>query len=293
MARELGFWDYALAAVTWRVPVKGLGNVRLNLAVLGLFALAGILNPGFWLLGAALEAGYVLFLAGNDRFQKLVQALEVARRTGRAVRRGGKTAERQADLLEVLDTAGRMRHQRLAAVCAAILQTADGSSGPMGGTELRSGGLDQLLWIFLKLLVSRQRIAFILSQTSQVEIEKEIAATSKRLEGEAESSALGRSLKGTLDIQKRRLENLLKARESLAITEAEIDRIEKQVALMREELTVSSDPEMMTARLDGIVDSLQGTTKWMSDNDELFGQLDGGPLSPELLSEIEGGAKKT
>jgi len=107
------------------------------------------------------------------------------------------------------------------------------------------------------------------------------------------TSALGRSLRGTLDIQKRRLENLLKARESLAITEAESDRIEKQVALKREELTVSSDPEMMTARLDGIVDSLQGTTKWMSDNDELFGQLEGGALSPELLSQIEGGAKKT
>jgi hypothetical protein len=293
MPGELGFWDYARAAFAWRVPVKGLGKVRLNLGVMGLFALAGIVNPGFWLLGVALEAAYVLFLAGNERFQKLVQALEVAKRTERAVRRGGRAAERQASLLGTLDSAGRMRYQRLAAVCASILQTADGSSGPVGGTELRSGGLDQLLWIFLKLLVSRQRISFVLSQTSQAEIEKEIAATAKRLEAEAETSALGRSLRGTLDIQKRRLENLLKARESLAITEAEIDRIEKQVALMREELTVSSDPEMMTARLDGIVDSLQGTTKWMSDNDELFGQLEGGALSPELLSQIEGGAKKT
>jgi hypothetical protein len=289
MPKEPGFWDYAWAAVTWRVPVKGLGNLRLNLAILALFALAGLINPGFWLLGAALEAAYVFLLAPNDRFQKLVQALAAAKRTGRAIRRGGQAAERQASLLGVLDTASRIRYQKLAAMCASVLQTADSSSGPVGGTELRSGGLDQLLWIFLKLLVSRQRIAFILSQTSQTDIEKEIAVTSKRVEGEAETSALGRSLRGTLDIQKRRLENLLKARESLTITEAEIDRIEKQVALMREEITVSSDPEVLTARLDGIVDSLQGTTKWMSDNDEVFGKLDGESLPPELLSEIGGG----
>jgi len=253
---------------------------------------AGILNAGFWLLGGALEAAYLLFLAGNERFQKLVQALEVARRSERPSGRGGRPAERQANLLGVLDSAARMRYQKLGAICASILQTADGSSGPVGGTELRSGGLDQLLWIFLKLLVSRQRIAFILSQTSQADIEKEIAATTKRADAEGETSALGRSLKGTLDIQRRRLENLLKARESLAITEAEIDRIEKQVALMREEITVSSDPEVLTTRLDGIVDSLQGTTKWMSANDELFGRLEGDTLPPELLSEIGGGAKK-
>lgn len=293
MPRELGFWDYAWAAFTWRVPVKGLGNMRLNLAVLALFALAGLLHPGFWLLGAALEVGYVVSLAGNDRFRKLVQALRVTRRTERAIRRGGSLAQHQASLLGVLDTAGRLRYQKLAAVCAAVLQTADGSSGPVGGTELRSGGLDQLLWIFLKLLVSRQRIAFILSQTSQAAIEVEIAAAEKRLAAEGEGSALGRSLKGTLEIQRRRLDNLLKARESLTVTEAELDRIEKQVALMREELTVKADPEVMSARLDGIVDSLQGTTKWMTDNDELFGRLDGESIPAELLSQLEGGARQS
>ena len=291
MPKELGFWDYARSAVVWKVPVKGLGSLRLNLAMLAIVAVAGIINPGFWLLGAALEVVYVFSLAGNARFQNLVRALETEKRARRAVRQGGEAAERQVNLFASLDAAGKLRYQKLAGLATAILHTADGSSGAVGGREIRSGGLDQLLVIFLKLLVSRQRIALILSQTPQKDIEAEIAATEKRLQGEAESSALARSLKGTLDIQKRRLENLLKARESLDITEAEIDRIEKQVALMREEITVSADPEVLSTRLDGIVDSLQGTTKWMSDNEELFGSLGGETLPPELLTELEGGSR--
>jgi hypothetical protein len=289
MPDELSFWETAKAAIVWKVPVKGLGNLRLNLAGLAVVALAGVLHPGFWLLGLALELVYIVSLAGNERFRTLVQALRASRSAGRA---GGRATPRRANLLGVLDSAGRARYQKLALTASSILQTADGSSGPVGGVELRSGGLDQLLWIFLKLLVSRQRITLILSQTSQPDIEREIEATRKRLEAEAHGSALGRSLQGTLDIQKRRLENLLRARESLSITEAEIDRIEKQVALMREEITVSSDPELLTARLDGIVDSLQGTTKWMSEHDELFSRLDADTLPPELLTEIEGGGRK-
>jgi hypothetical protein len=285
--RELRMWDYIRAAFAWRVPVKGLGLVPLNLFILPVFAVLGILNPGFWLLGGAAEIGYLFALAGNSRFQALVQGMRLARKQGVPL----KDDDKRARLIAALDSASRSRYQALSGVCASILSTAESGTGPVRGAELESGGLGQLLWIFLKLLASRQRISQILAQTSRKDIEAEIAATTERLSKESQSSPLYRSLAGTLDIQKKRLDNLIRADESLKITEAELERIEKQVALMREETSVSSDPELISVRLDGIVDSLQGTTKWMTEHDEIFSRLDSDTLPPELL-EGEGGLSR-
>jgi hypothetical protein len=282
MEREMRFWDFLKAAFMLRVPIKGLGHFPLNLILIPVFAVLGILNPGFWLLGGALETIYLFVLAGNPRFQNLIRGMKLSQRPSGIPL---KDLEKQARLIASLDAAGRTRYQAIFQSSSSILQTADSSSGPVGSTELKSGGLAQLLWIFLKLLVSRQRIAAILSQTSPKDIEGEIASTTVRLSSESESSPMYRSLKGTLEIQQKRLDNIQKAAESLKVTEAELERIEKQVALMREEVSVSSDPELVSVRLDGIVDSLQGTTKWMNEHDELFGQLDSDTLPPELLTK--------
>jgi hypothetical protein len=282
--QEPRFRDFLVAAFTWKVRIGGLGHIPINLLIIPVFLVLGLLNPGFFLLGVAAEAAYLFGLAGSSRFQKIVQGLRLLRAQGAPL----KDSERQAQLLAALDEQARTRHQAISRTCASILQTSESFSGPVGGAELKSGGLDQLLWIFLKLLVSRQRISMILSQTSSSTLEEEIASTRRRLEAQDESSPLSRSLKGTLDIQIKRLENIQRAAESLKVTEAELERIEKQVALMREEVSVSSDPQFLSVRLDGIVDSLQGTTKWMTEHDELFSRLDADTLPVDLLAETPG-----
>jgi hypothetical protein len=286
VADELKFGDYLKAAFTWRLGIGPLGHLPINLVILPVFAVLGMINPGFWLLGAAVEVGYLFALAGNPRFQKIVQGMRLMGARGAPV----KETEKQARLIQALDSQSRSRYQSLSQTCVSISQTAEVSGGPMGGAELKSGGLDQLLWIFLKLLVSRQRISMILAQTPPAALDAEISATRQRLQGQDESSALYRSLKGTLDIQLKRLENIQKASESLKVTEAELERIEKQVALMREEVSVSSDPQFLSVRLDGIVDSLQGTTKWMTEHDELFGRLEADTLPVEFLGQTGGAA---
>ncbi len=285
--RELRFWRYLLAAFGWKVPVRGLGHVPLNLLGVIIFGVLGLVNPGFWALGLGVEVTYLAWLGSNERFQKLVLALHLEREKEREKSRPESytaAAIKQARLIALLDRESQARYQALRQACGAVVQTADSNAGLVGSTELKSGGLEQLLWIFLKLLLSRHRIQMILAQTSKADIEREIQAAEARLAAEPEGSAVQRTLRGTLDIQKKRLENLLQAGESLKVTEAELERIEKQVALMREEVSVSSDPELVSVRLDGIVDSLQGTTKWMNEHDELFGQLDSDTLPPELLT---------
>ena len=277
-----GIGRYMRAAFVWKVNVRGLGNVPLNLFLVAVFVVLGLANPGFWLLGAALEIGFLLLLAGNERFQKLVAALDATKargsKSGQTGADGVAAFERQARLIASLDPASRNRYQAAAQICSEVLKSTEGSAAGAGDL-LQSGGLGQLLRIFLKLLASRQKVSAILSQTSRNSIEADVKGAQEKLAGMDGSSPVARSLKATLEIQQKRLDNLMRAEESLKVTDAELDRIEKQAALIREELNVSGDPQFLSVRLDGIMDSLSGTTKWMSEHDELFGGMEAeGPM---------------
>ena len=71
MAPRPGFVDYVAAAFN----ARPLGMfVAPNWIGLGAFGLLGIVNPGFWVLGAGLELGYLMVLATNPRFQRVVAA---------------------------------------------------------------------------------------------------------------------------------------------------------------------------------------------------------------------------
>src|SRR4026207_1741003 len=44
---------------------------------IGAFALLGLVNPGFWVIGAGLELAYLYALAMNTRFQKFVSGSQM------------------------------------------------------------------------------------------------------------------------------------------------------------------------------------------------------------------------
>lgn len=263
----LTFWDYVKAAFHSRVEVRFLGHIPLNKLLLGGLAILGVANPGFWMLGIGLEAGFLLLMAGNERFQKVVQAGQMEQSTQ-------TWAERQNRVLAGLDPESQGRYRRLLDSGAAVLRSTEHL--PEGGVEedLRAGSLSQLNWMFLKLLASRSRIREILAQTSRGDLEREMETLAGKMAKEDPASPVVRSMQGTLDIQKRRRDNILQAESSLKVIEAELDRIEKHVALLQEESQMSSDPTRLSDRLDGVMESLQGTSKWMAENDELFGSLE-------------------
>jgi len=272
----LTYWDYVKAAFHLKVLVPYLGHMPLNKVLLGGLAILGFANPGFWLLGVAIEAAFLLLLAGNERFQRLLQANRMEQSTQ-------NWAERQRHLLAALDPESQRRYRRLLETGAAVLHSSENLPVKETGEDLRAGSLNQLNWMFLKLLTSRNRIREILAQTSKKDLEQEIDELTGKLAGEDPTSAVARSMQGTLDIQKRRLGNILQAESSLKVMEAELDRIEKHVTLLQEESQVSSDPAMLSDRLDGVMESLQGTSKWMAENNELFGRLEEANMPKTLI----------
>ena len=78
MADKPGFMQYLTAAFNARPFGMFVAPNWMGLAAFGLL---GIINPGFWVLGAGLEIGYLLALATNV-------ALSPHRRRAPAVRRG-------------------------------------------------------------------------------------------------------------------------------------------------------------------------------------------------------------
>ncbi|HEX3048717.1 MAG TPA: hypothetical protein VHY08_28475 [Bacillota bacterium] len=250
----------------------------MNKLILAGFAILGFGHPGFWFLGLAYEVGYLLFMSGSERFQKLVQGVELQETQADA-------AKRQAEVLAALDKPSQERYRRFTQSCNELLQITKSNPGTIGIEGIRAGDLNQLLGIFLRLLNSRQKISRILSQTTREALEQEIKNLSAKLAKEPEGSPVFRSLKGNLDIQNRRLENRLRAEESLKVAENELDRIESQVTLITEETTVSSDPEVLSVRLDGVIQSLQGTTQWMSEHGEFFGSLETDSVPADVLTQ--------
>lgn len=276
----LNYWDYVKKAFNWKVRLPLLGHMPLNKLLIVGFAILGFAAPPFWLLGLALEGAYLLFLPGSNRFQKTVQKLI---RGEQLLKAQQNWAEKEQQMLSGLALEDQRRYGRLWERCAGLQRSSASGDAMVKVEQLAAGGLAQLLWIFLKLLDSRRRIQDIIDSTSLKELNREIEVLQAKLAKEPEGSAVAKSLKGTLDIQQRRLENYNKADESLKVTEAELDRIEKQITLLAEETAVTSDPAQMSSRLDGVVQSLQGTTRWMSENAEFFGSLEEEPPPVNLL----------
>jgi hypothetical protein len=270
---SLSFWEYLKAAFHLKVRSKALGHLPLNKLILGGLAILGLGHPGFLFLGLAFESAYLLSLSGNDRFQRIVQGekLEENRKL---------QAEKQQGVLQALSLDDRDRYNDLECKCEKILNKYGLPTPASGLKSMQSDELTQLAAIFLKLLYSRRTSREMLEELSEKNMREEIRLIEEKLAGVAEGSALARPLKGTLEIQKRRLDNLLRVKESLKVTEAELDRIEKQVTLISEESVISGDPQILTSRLDGVIRSLEDTQKWISDNSELFAAMESDSHAP-------------
>lgn len=270
--RPLGYFDYVKKAFWRKVDVRGLGALPLNPMALAAFAVLGMANPGFWLLGAALEVSYLALRSSSARFQKLIEGERLL-----ALQEGWE--DRVHAAVENLAEKRRERYRRLLGQCRAILGTgAPLDEDTLGGLrDMKERNLNQLLTIFLRLLTSQEVIRDYLSRVDTKGLEGEIAEVEKQLadlDPEADG-ALTRSLQGTLDIQRKRLENLEKAQASLRVIDAELQRIEQQVELLREEAAIAGDPEALSNRLDSVTIQMTETSRWMDANQQLLGSLGG------------------
>lgn len=271
MPAKTGFLDYVRAAFNAR-PFGMF--VAPNWIGLGAFGLLGLMNPGFWVLGAGLELGYLLTLSTNPRFQRAISSkpLSAAR---------SEWNDRIQRLTGQLNDEDQGRYAALAERCRSIidLQVHGGTEVPHG-VETQADSLGRLSWMFLRLLVARGTIMSVLGGGEDNEVlEQRRTALKRQVASESVAPELRRSLEGQIEILEQRIEQRKQAEHKLAYIDAELARIEEQVELIREQAALSTDPELLSRRIDEITATLGGTGQWIRDQQKVYGAME------DLLSE--------
>ena len=275
----MSYWDYVKAAFWKPVRSRVLGAMPLTQMLLVSFGLAGFVNPGFWLLGLA---GIVAFVGGrsaSERFQKLVEG-------ERLLARSGNAEDRMKAAYDRLQPASQARYRALVVVCREVLGLG-AAPGEGGLTDFRAGNLNQMLWLFLRLLASRESITDTIARVDRRQLESGFEGLKARLASAGDpEGALARSLRATLEILEKRLANLDGATNSLAVIDAELERIEQQVRLVREESAVSRSPEALSARLDAVSSTLSETSRWMDQHADLMSDLTSADLDDAGIASL-------
>jgi hypothetical protein len=269
-----GLRDYLRAAFSAR-PIGMF--VPPNWVGLAAFGLLGLLNPGFWIMGFGIEMAYLGILASNERFQRNVAALQQWES-----RRQWQT--RMEELVQQLVPEAQRRYRALESRCSSILEQQQRAAVVPSGLEAQGEGLGRLLWLYLRLLLTRQAIDRIVREAAGSgdegsQIEERIRRLETHLSESTVSEELRRSLMGQIEILKQRLQKRSEAHDKLAFLDAEMMRLQEQVELIREQAILTTDPQLVSTRIDQITASLDGTNQWIQEQQKIYGAAE------DLLSE--------
>jgi hypothetical protein len=271
MVAKPGFLDYLSAAFNAR-PMGMF--VAPNWVGIAAFGILGAANPGFWVIGAGLELGYLLSLATNKRFQQTVsmKPLNAARQ---------EWNQRIQRVLGRLDANDRREYDALAERCRSIVDMQmNNAAEPPDGLEQQAESLGRLSWMFLRLLLARRTIGQVMGGAqNDVELQRRIASLERQQAQPGLSEELARSLSGQLEILRQRLQQRTDGDRKLAYIEAEVERIQQQVELIREQAAMSTDPELLSRRIDDITATLGSTGQWIRDQQQVYGAME------DLLTE--------
>ena len=223
------FLTYVGVAFRWHWNLLALGGC---IAFAFLSGLPGLILP---LLGAA-EIAYLGLLSTHPRFRKSVDARRF---------KDTSATERELELhniMSVLSEADAHRFQSLRERCAVLNRLARQFRSAASSAEDRLGSmhvdsLERLLWMFLKLLYSKDAVIRFLEETDREALVAEIAESEKQVETlkkEARRENLIRSLEDKLATMRQRLANYDASRENFELIVAELDRIEQKIAAVSE-----------------------------------------------------------
>ena len=253
-------WRYFQKAFWARPQIPGLGRVPVNALLLAGFGILGFGHEAFWFMGAGLEAAYLAALVTNERFRAWVDAvhLETAATP--------ESSESQA-ILPTLSKARQDRHRKVQSTIEETFRYYRKSDVGEVLVETNRAALDQLSLFHLKLLAAEQGLDDLRESTKEETLRKEIAQVRRELGYEKITPTLRTSKQATLNILEKRLANLERRGQSLAEIEGDLERIEAQVELARENAAMGSQPETVSANI-RLASRLLDETTWSSSDSQ-------------------------
>jgi hypothetical protein len=244
-------WRYLKAAFFVGMDVPALGRVPVNVLTTAAFAILGFGHPGFWLLGIAAEAAILPALAFNKRFQNVVDA------QSRQLSSGDSEAKRNS-LIQLLPSDYKKRLADLQRKCGKVLEVYRNAQAEDFLIETNQHALDNLTWVYLKLLIARYHLLTAGTEDTPDSLLKRISTLEKELRDTDESPALRQSKAATLEILKRRVTNIQRREQSLEEIESDLTRVESQVDLILDNAAMQGKPQTISSDIELASDLVTG-----------------------------------
>lgn len=245
-------------------------------AAAAMLPLSGVLLP----LVAAGEVAYLAGLVSMPRFRAAIDAkLHASTRAARGADRGAPLAAPSViETLNRLPGDARHRFQRLHRRCVEMRAIAAGVRGAAheqagGAEEIRTPGLDRLLWLFLRLLLSKAALDRFLASMDEGEITarlQELRRTLAAAQGSGDERVV-RSLQDSVAMGELRLDNFARAKKNAEFVSIELDRIEDKIQALAEMAVNRQDPDFLSSQVDSAAESMRQTEKAVSELQHLTG----------------------
>jgi hypothetical protein len=268
---------------------------RWNLLLfLGATAAAAI-SPFPDLLLPLVGAGELTFLTGLisvPRFRAAIDAKVHAARQGAAPGAAGPQvpAVSLVTMLGGLPSAARARFERLHARCLEMRKIAAGVRGAAGdqtggAEDIRTPGLDRLLWLFLRLLLSSTALDRFLQTMNGQEISTRLEELRKSLAAAQPGGdeRVVHSLQDSIAMGELRLDNYGRAKKNAEFVTIELNRIEDKIQALAEMAVNRQDPDFLSSQVDSAAESMRQTEKAVSELQHLTGLGDELQEPPAIL----------
>jgi hypothetical protein len=281
--RPAGMGDYVREAFLFRWNLLFfLGGA----AAAAMTPLAPVLLP----LVAAGEMTYLTGLISIPRFRAAIDAkVHAAGSAARTPAVPGAPPVSVVTMLTGLPAEARGRFERLHTRCVEMRGIAAGVRGAAGdpgaaGEEIRTPGLDRLLWLFLRLLLSKAALDRFLESMNEGQITARLVELRKSLEGaKGGDERIVRSLQDNLASTELRLDNYMRAKKNAEFVSIELDRIEGKIQTLAEMAVNRQDPDFLSSQVDSAADSMRQTEKAVSELQHLTGLADELAEPPPIL----------
>lgn len=267
-------WKYIKAAWNAKFGMP----VPLNWFILGFIAVMTYWHIGFLLIGAGVEFGYLLFLSTSASFQKMLAKRDTDASTALVMDKINKQ-------LKQLAYEDQNRYTELVDRCQTIIKQQVHETPP-ATLEDQAQGLSRLANVYLQLLISKNAIEQSPVDTDAPSLVKTIRAVEKKLQDNSLSAETKKSFQSQLDILHQRQQAQVDTTQRLEYVEAELQRIEQQIELLREQTVADTAPAIVSGKIDAVTSTLTGTNDWMKDHKALFGSIDDAWSSPPPIVQV-------
>jgi hypothetical protein len=260
-------------------------------------AAAALLSPLTGVLLPLVAAGELTYLTGLISVGKFRAAIDAKVHGARTTRDGAAEAGAPpvslVSMLTDLPAESRTRFQKLHTRCVDMRTIAAGVRGASveqdtSAEEIRTPGLDRMLWLFLRLLVSKAALDRFLQTTNEQEMSARLAELRKSYSTAQEKAdrdeRIVRSLQDSIAGGELRLDNYGRAKKNAEFVSIELDRIEGKIQTLAEMVVNRQDPDFLSSQVDSAADSMRQTEQAVSELQHLTGLADQLEEPPAILA---------